>query len=335
MPDPLTIDIVICTYNRAEALDHVLGALASQAIAKGVAWSVLVVDNACTDRTWEVVQSHQSRSRLPGLRRIVEPRQGLTHARQRGVHETSGDWIAFVDDDNLLEPDWISAIADAIRAHPEAGGIGGRVVLDWEQPPPAFLDGFGFCFAEQDRGAQTTVVDNLAGAGMVLRRTALVGCGWVERPLLADRIGKKLVSGGDVEIAQRIRGCGYPLWFTPHAVLRHRIPASRTTRRYFLKVNAALGASEALVGALTWPGDHDSWRRESWSTARRKAAWAAEEVGRALRRRGLTPALGWTAQAVGFLNGLKTIALMDSEHRSAVFGAANGTRRPDDRAGAL
>jgi len=60
---------------------------------------------------------------------------------------------------------------------------------------------------------------------MVVRRAAPAECGWVERPLLADRIGKRLVSGGDVEIAQRIRGAGSAV-VHPEPVLRHRISRS-------------------------------------------------------------------------------------------------------------
>jgi hypothetical protein len=87
--------------------------------------------------------------------------------------------------------------AQAIRSHPQAGGISGRVVLDWEEPPPNFLKGLGSCFAEQDLGEAACEIDGMVGAGMVVRRRALVECGWLHRPLLADRIGKRLVSGGD------------------------------------------------------------------------------------------------------------------------------------------
>jgi glucosyl-dolichyl phosphate glucuronosyltransferase len=125
----------------------------------------------------------------------------------------------------------------AARSHPEAGGIGGRVLLDWEEAPPGFVKHFGFCFAEQQHGEVACEVSSLVGAGMVVRRSVLAECGWLERLLLADRIGKRLVSGGDVEIAQRIRGAGYPLWFTPAAVLRHRIPSSRATWQYLLRVS--------------------------------------------------------------------------------------------------
>jgi glycosyltransferase involved in cell wall biosynthesis len=312
----LAIDIVICTYNRAAGLDAVLSALSRQRPAIDVSWSVVVIDNACTDATPEIVDAHRSRRLLPGLRRVRESEQGLTPARRRGVLETSAPWIAFVDDDNLLEPGWLDAIADTIRSHPSAGAVGGRVVLEWERPPPRSFKYFGFCFAEQEPGGAACELDSLVGAGMVVSRKALVECGWLERPLLADRVGKRLVSGGDVEIALRIRGAGYSLWFTPDAVLRHRIPCYRIRWRYLLRVNYGLGGSEAFVSALTWPGDWQSWRRA--------ARWrSATAVARTLRRaRGLAHAIASLTFALGFARGVDACIAMAPEERQALLGAA-------------
>ena len=113
----LEIDIVICTYNRAARLDAVLATLEQQVCEDQVTWRVLVVDNASTDDTAQVVSARSSKKSLPGLRRVFEPRQGLTFARQRGAHETSAPWIAYVDDDNFLAPTWLSAVGRAIRLH--------------------------------------------------------------------------------------------------------------------------------------------------------------------------------------------------------------------------
>jgi glycosyltransferase involved in cell wall biosynthesis len=288
-----------------------------------VVWSVLVIDNASTDSTAAVVEAHRSRQLLPGLHCIRENEQGLTPARRRGVRETSAPWIAFVDDDNILEVGWLDAIAQAIRLHPHAGAIGGRVVLDWEQPPPDFFKRFGSCFAEQDPSEMACELGTLVGAGMVVNRKALVECGWLECPLLADRVGKRLVSGGDVEIAKRIRGAGYALWFTPRAVLRHRIPHSRINWRYLLRVNYGLGGSEALVGALTWPGDWPSWRRA--------ARWRSVKamVGALRRPQGLPDTLASLSFAIGFTRGVKTCIAMSAEERQALLGAAV-LRRPND-----
>jgi glycosyltransferase involved in cell wall biosynthesis len=310
-----TIDVVICTYNRAANLDEALDALSAQRVS-GISWSVLVVDNASTDRTADVVEAHRSRGLLPGLRRVTESEQGLTPARQRGVRETTAPWIAFVDDDNLLEPGWLDAIVQAIRSHPEAGGIGGRVVLDWEKPPPDSFRGLGGCFAEQELGKAGCEAGNLVGAGMVVRRAALVECGWLQRPLLADRVGKRLVSGGDVEIAQRIMGAGFPLWFTPDAVLRHRIPNSRSNWKYLLRVMYGLGGSEALVSALVWSADWQSWRRA--------AQWrSVKGLLRPLRRpQGLVRTLAWIFYGMGFARGVLACTAMAPAQRKALIGAA-------------
>src|SRR5690349_20421940 len=103
----LSIDIVICTYNNAAMLDRALTALANQQVSSPVNWRVLVVNNNCTDCTVSVVEKHIRSGRISGLHMVMEPQQGLNFARACGVQNTSGRWIAFVDDDCLLKPDWI------------------------------------------------------------------------------------------------------------------------------------------------------------------------------------------------------------------------------------
>ncbi len=250
------------------------------------------------------------------FRCVLEREQGLTPARRRGVRESSAPWIAFVDDDNLLDAGWLQAIVEAIQSHPHAGAIGGRVALDWEQSPPNFIRSFGFCFAEQEPGHVACEMSGLVGAGMVVRREALATCGWLDRPLLADRVGKRLVSGGDVEIAQRIRSVGYELWFTPQAVLRHRLPADRASLRYLLRVSHGLGQCEALVSALHWQGDLPAWYR---AASRRSLKAIAQAL---LRSRGLVLALTSLSFAAGFMRGVVACIAMAPEARQALLGSA-------------
>lgn len=317
------IDVVICTYDRAHDLDATLTALAGQHDGPAVDWAVLVVDNNSTDDTAAVVERHVARAHLPGLRRVVEPQQGLTPARRRGVLETSRAWIAFVDDDNLLDPLWLTTAAAAVVDRREVGALGGRVVLEWQDEPPPYLHDFGFCYAEQDHGPVGHAVEHLNGAGMLLRRTALAECGWLEEPLLADRVGRGLVSGGDVEIAARVRAQGYLLWYEPGCVLHHRISASRMSRGYLLRVSAGLGASEALVSLITWPGSYPAWRRRAWTRWRTQAAWAASQLRSAVRRPTTrTPALAWAAYSGGLLRGIVGVLRLAEDDRRVLLGVA-------------
>lgn len=322
---PVSLAVVVCTYNRAADLDRTLGALARQRPDPGVTWRALVVDNNSTDRTAEIVAAHTASGEVPALRRVVEAEQGLTPARRRGVLETDTDWVAFVDDDNLLRPNWVAELAVAVRQHPGAGAIGGRVLPLWPGAVPPYIPPFSWAYGMQDHGAEARAVDGLVGAGLTVRRAALDATGWVGRPLLADRVGTRLVSGGDVEIGQRLRGAGFALHYHPGCVLDHHVGPERTGRAYFLRLLAGLGASHALGGALTWAGGESEWRRHIRAERRRHTQWAASELGLALRRRpghGITPALAWASFARGIHQGLRTVARMPSADRAALLGAA-------------
>ena len=314
------LDIVICTHNRSPALAKVLGRLAAQHEVTGMSWSVLVVDNASSDDTPTVVARHASDL---GLRYVHEPKLGLTHARQRGVAETSGKWIGFVDDDNLVEPGWIAAMIDAIRAHPEAGGFGGRVMLQWEVEPLAAVASFGFCFAEQDLGDEPRELESLVGAGMVLSRKALEACGWAAGPLLDDRIGKSLVSGGDAEMAFRVRGAGYALRYEPRAVMQHLMPAGRSTSGYLLRINRSLGVTSAAVSLLIWKGEYEGWRRSARDANKARMRQAIAGLWWSLREgRERLAAVAWLAYALGHREGIIRVGRMQPAKRNALLGAA-------------
>lgn len=325
------LDVVICTFNNAAGLAQALDHLARQEGAAAVDWRVTVVDNASTDDTPAVVERARAAFPVP-LRIVREPRQGLTWARLRGVRETDGAWIAFVDDDNLLDRRWIAAVALTITERPLAGGVGGRVLLRWDRPPPQSALDFGFCFAEQDLGVAPRAVESLVGAGMVLRREALAACGWLDEPLLADRIGRSLISGGDVEIALRVRAAGYELWYAPEARMEHRQSAGRSTRRYLLRIARALGATAAPVSLLGWAGDYPTWRaaQRAVTAAQLRQAWRGLAWSLIHRRR-LTAAAGWLSLALGHWFAVRSVERMPGPQRDRLMGkaAAPGRGRGD------
>jgi glycosyltransferase involved in cell wall biosynthesis len=110
MERDVSIDLVVCTYNNAELLDKALDAISKQRVSSQINWRVLVVNNNCTDNTPEIVEKY-SRSGKLRLTMISEPQQGVNHARVCGVRNTSGEWIAFIDDDCLLEDEWTEQAA--------------------------------------------------------------------------------------------------------------------------------------------------------------------------------------------------------------------------------
>jgi len=321
---PPTLDVVICTYNNAAMLDGVLSTLARQEPAENGCWSCLVVDNNCTDDTQDVVRRHMIAGAIPGLRSVREPEQGLTPARLRGVRSSTAQWTAFVDDDCFLRSDWIAQAMAFADSHPRVGAFGGRVVLEWEVEPPRYVRAYGYSFAEQDHGAAQRQVAFLAGAGLVVSRSALSACGWIDAPLLADRVGRSLVSGGDVEIVLRIGGVGYELWYVPECELRHRLPARRMSPRYLRDINRSLGISQALADALVFEGSVLQWFGGAASKAAKQLLGLVRLTLDAVRRsRPLVDSSIQASFTLGQLQGIWRILRMSPSRRQELMGLAH------------
>ena len=327
MKRQVSIDVVICTYNNAALLDETLAAIARQRVSEGVDWRVLVVNNNCTDETPRVLEKHSQH--IP-LRVVVETTQGLTPARVRGVRETSREWIAFVDDDCVLEEDWIEQAAHFAAEHEDCGAFGGHVIPHWEVSPPPYVLSRRYAFACKYHGETAHRRPWLAGAGLVVRREALVKCGWLDKQYLEDRKGGRLVSGGDMEIALRV-GSMYELWYNPACRLQHLIPARRMSREYVRGVTRGLGASRHNAEALQWTNSYAAWIPYSAVFAVGFAARGVLELARdAVTSRidfktAFSPTIGWWS-------AMWTMMRMNSAERREVLGCA---ARRDSRENAM
>jgi len=244
--DHIIFHLIICTYNRCELLDKALAAIAKQDAVRDGQWGVMVVDNNCTDATADVVESYTDT--IPKLTRITESRQGLTEARQRGVLSTDAPWIGFVDDDCILALSWVRNAMEFCARNPSAAAFNGRnvLVLDTPEPKPWVHP---LMFAGFDPGGNEERQSDgpLHGAGLVLRRDAVVRSGWLENPRAADRRGKSLVSGGDNELSVRAHAGGGDLWFVPQCVLTHSVQAERLKYGYLSRLNYRLAEAGALL----------------------------------------------------------------------------------------
>jgi len=95
-------------------------------------YEIIVVDNRSTDRTKEVV------SEFSHVRYVLEEKMGLSHARNRGIKESRGDVVAFIDDDAKADKSWLSRLVQVYKEEKDAGCVGGRVILDWKCEKPSW-----------------------------------------------------------------------------------------------------------------------------------------------------------------------------------------------------
>lgn len=232
----LRVSVVICTWNRAASLERTLRSMCSLSVPTNVEWELIVVNNACSDATDEVIASFGDR--LP-IRRAYEGEPGLANARNRALHEATGEYIIWTDDDVLVDPGWIEAYCVAFRRYPDAQVFGGPIepLFEGEAPEwlPRVLDQIGWVYGRQSFGEEPlqlspeNVDGGPYGANMALRVDAL------RNRRFDARLGvrhEEYSTGEETELLRKILLEGRDGWWIPQAPVRHRIPQSSQTTRY-------------------------------------------------------------------------------------------------------
>jgi glycosyltransferase involved in cell wall biosynthesis len=243
-PSPL-ISVVICTYNRCESLAVTLGALERMCISPELTWELLVVDNHSSDQTATTVRSFTKHGTALPLKYIFEPSPGLSHARNRGVRESQGTIIAFLDDDVIVSPEWLIEVRKAFQLY-DPICIGGRVLLGEKRPRPTWWHhAYDGAVGEFDRGTSTIVYEQHdrgrigIGANMIFMRVAFSGYG-----LFRTDMGKtpnQLNTGEETDLVERLRRGREMIVYYPGALVYHCPSAERFSKRYLRQHFYGLG----------------------------------------------------------------------------------------------
>jgi GT2 family glycosyltransferase len=223
------LSIIICTHERPDDLQRCLTSLLPLHAARH---EVLVVDNAPrTERTVTVARQFP-------FRYLVEPRQGLDHARNCGLHAAQHALVAYIDDDAVADPAWAAALA-APFTNPAVGCTTG-LVLPLELATAAQERFELYCTNRRTfqlkryRAPQTPpAAAGVAGMGanMALRRDLALTLGGFDPRLDA---GTATQSGGDTDMFARVLDHGATIVYTPDALVWHRHRRSEAELRHCL-----------------------------------------------------------------------------------------------------
>jgi glycosyltransferase involved in cell wall biosynthesis len=270
---PIDISVIVCTHNGASRLPDTLRHLAVQKLREPLQWEFLIIDNASTDGTAETALKLWPADATAQFRIIPEPRLGISNARQRGIAESRGDLICFVDDDNWLAPDWLQIACDTMDAHPQVGALAGINEPMCAIDPPWWFEEFREVLATTPKDAPLGDLSEngwtLVTAGMVVRRRAwesLENRGF--RITIESRAGKGLLAGEDAEICLALRLGGWHLYREPRMRLKHYLPANRLDWWYVRKLYRGYGqGSVQLHGYFTFYGSLEhTWKNAFRST---------------------------------------------------------------------
>lgn len=228
----MRVTIAIATYNRAAEVEKTLAGLICLDTTDCPDHEILVVDNNSTDATRETVERWvpQFGDRL---RYVREERQGLSHARNRAIDSAEYEVVAYLDDDVDVDPRWLKNLRDAY-ASGDVAAVGGRAYLVYPGSRPRWL-------GEQLEGLLTRVelgpdrrpagVGELYGVNLSFRKDWLRRAGGFRTDI--GRIGTTLFGGEDDDMIERVAALGGTILYEPGAVVGHRVPPGRLTRRWF------------------------------------------------------------------------------------------------------
>lgn len=274
----MNLSVIIPTHNPEPGrLRRTLEGLSRQTLAPD-RWEVVVVDNASEPPVAVDLASFR-RGRV-----VREPALGLTAARRCGLNATDAPLIVFVDDDNVLAPDYLQHVQALFSEHPGIGALGGRSVPEFAARPGAWHEEFFPLLALRDLGDRPQVsaagpsvreypTCAPIGAGMAVRRAAIAD--WLRAPAasyLSDRRGGALTSAGDNDIVLSVVHAGWQVAYFPELVLTHLIPESRLAPEYLARLNR--GIQQTWMRVLTLHGVNPWQPIRRWTLPVRQAkAW--------------------------------------------------------------
>ena len=241
------ISVIICTYNREKYIYNVLKSLALGTMEVD-AYEIVLVDNNCTDNTRQEVDHFCNVFPQVNLRYFVETNQGLSHARNRGIKESKGDILVYVDDDATVNPDYLRTYADWFASHPETDAAGGPIIPHYETgSEPRWMTYFikrlltGYLYFGNKPGPFPG--DNYPGGGNAAYRSRVfekVGLYNVE----LGRNGDSLGGGEEKDIFDKMKREGMQFVYLPQAILYHSIPGYKLEADYFNRLTTGIGQSE-------------------------------------------------------------------------------------------
>jgi glycosyltransferase involved in cell wall biosynthesis len=254
-----SVSVITCAHNsRTEYLTRTLTALQEQTLTRA-AWEFVVVDSFSD----EPLESRIDLSWHPRARIVREQSAGLTRARLRGIAETIGDLLVFVDDDNELDSDFLEQAARIAREWPTIGAWSGSTRPSFESSPPAWTKRYWGNLVIRD--VRSDLWSNLpllpetmpCGAGLCVRRNVARHYRQLhqegKRSFLLDRVGQSLLSGGDNDLAASACDVGLGVGIFASLRLTHLIPSARLEEDYLVSLAEGISLSAILLRSFRVP----------------------------------------------------------------------------------
>jgi glycosyltransferase involved in cell wall biosynthesis len=244
MYSPL-LSIIVCTYNREKYIGQCLKLLANQTLDHSK-YEVLVINNNSTDNTQNIVDDIIQKYSLTNFKSFIEENQGHTYARNRGISESFGKILSFLDDDAFVAVDYCEQLLSFFEKHKKVAAIGGKIVPEYEWEEPPWMSSYLLpLVAALDLGEKSKPFGSMKfpiGANMAFRKSVFENYGAFDIDL--GRRGTGLEGGDEKEMFIRLKKGKEEIWYVPQVFANHVIPPQRVEISYIKGLAKGVGTSE-------------------------------------------------------------------------------------------
>jgi glycosyltransferase involved in cell wall biosynthesis len=240
------ITVCICTYRRLKLLGELLKGLEGQKTEGLFAYSIVIVDNDCGKPSESLITNIRKKSLLE-IDYYCEPEQNISMARNRAVQNAKGNLVAFIDDDEFPESNWLLILYKAYMRY-NVDGVLGPVRPRFESKPPEWVAKGRLCERESFETGRVLIRPSHTRTGNALLSKTMFD---KEKTPFDPRYGR--TGGEDVDFFRRMMRKNYKFAWCNEAVVYEVVPAERLSRAYFLKrailqgtVNSKSASSSSL-----------------------------------------------------------------------------------------
>lgn len=243
------ISIIVSTYNREQYIIQCLESIAKQNRSTKD-WELVIVNNNCTDSTERLIQDFLSlyQDKI-NVSYHIEKSQGLSYARNRGIKESQGDFLVFVDDDAFLDENYIEGLYGYLSKYNDKYiAFGGRIKPYLESELPSWMSPYLMpLMSVIDWGDEVKEFKQNKypiGANMGFSKALIEEVGDFNVNL--GRVGKNTMGGEEKDLFFRIRKVRAKVYYFPKVLVQHVVPDARLTPGFIKKLAIGIGSSEKV-----------------------------------------------------------------------------------------
>jgi glycosyltransferase involved in cell wall biosynthesis len=240
----MKVSIIIPTKNRAKDLDDNLMRI-SRFLPNYIGVEIIIIDNGSTDDTSKIVKKYINSELKCSVKHIYDAEPGLLTGRHRGYQESTGDILAFIDDDIVISEDWLGTLCELDKNYLDFEFFTGPTLPLYAGYPPKWLESFwqtndlgktcGW-LSLMDMGSENKEIPLVYvwGLNFIVRRDAFISSGGFNPDSVPTQY-QHFQGDGESGLSHKAALMGFRALYLPSLLVYHQIGNDRLTESYFGK----------------------------------------------------------------------------------------------------